>query len=253
MVRINNNPYLNDEEWMRYHYVTLRKTSRQIGQEIGVPYRTVLNRIRKYGIQKDKPYHKLPLYVITHCGYCGKYKKMDVNYYKRNRSKSAAVNYCDRNCQDEHYRTRLLGENNPNWRHGRATVSLYLRGCIGEWRDKVMKEYNGSCVITGSTEDVEVHHVTPFYKIRDEMFRETGILVKEKVSEYSEEELREMSDYMKKAHEEVMGVPIKRNLHKYFHRSYGHDTDLFDLIKFIKNIKTEREEGKIGERINRIN
>lgn len=100
-------------------------------------------------------------------------------------------------------------------------ISLYLRQQLNDWREVCLAKYGNRCIISGSNQNLHVHHVhEPFGLIRDRIFDQSGIKYKP-FSEYSKEELEFLSYRVVQAHQEIEGVPLRKDLHNLLHNLFG--------------------------------
>ena len=136
------------------------------------------------------------------------------------------------------------GEGNWNWNGGLSEIGQYLRKNIGDWKQKSLAYHDYRCVITGEkASDLEVHHVTPFNVIRDEVFAELNIPIYETIGEYTFEQLTALAEGVRHKHDAELGVPIRYHLHRQFHSLYGFKTAEADLLEF----KTRYRLGELDE------
>lgn len=119
------------------------------------------------------------------------------------------------------YQENNYGENSNNWKGGISPVYELLRRSITQWKLDSMQNCNYKCILTGERFEV-IHHLYSFNKIVKETFEYTQIPVKININEYSEEELRKLSDICLKIHYQYpLGVCLKSKLHDLFHSLYG--------------------------------
>ena len=61
----------------------------------------------------------------------------------------------------------ISGENSYNWAGGVTSENVKARGTVAykRWRENVLN-YDNGCVICGATENLEAHHIMPFYKYK---------------------------------------------------------------------------------------
>lgn len=137
------------------------------------------------------------------------------------------------------------GENHPYWKGGISSLSSYLRSYLGKWKEDVIKLNGNECYITGvRSDELDIHHVEPFYKIRDEVMKDLALPIHENISEYTDDELTLLTRKIVEAHRASVGVPIRQDVHKLFHEKYGNDVDAEDLETFRKRYK----DGKYSQR-----
>jgi len=119
-------------------------------------------------------------------------------------------------CSNEKY----SGENNPNWKGGRSSLYEYLRNCIVDWKKDSMKNCNYKCILTNQRFDV-IHHLYGFDLIVKEILEESGLNLKQSISEYKNDELEILKEKCIEKHKKYpMGVCIVDDLHKIYHKEY---------------------------------
>lgn len=144
-------------------------------------------------------------------------------------------------CGREKAVKKLSGKGNGSWNGGISEIKYYLRKQINDWKFESLKNNDFRCDITGERgQDLQVHHLTPFHIIRDEVLAELNIPVYETIGEYSEKELSLLVEGVQRRHENELGVPLRYGIHRLFHREYGNDATKEDYEEF-------RERYKIGE------
>lgn len=125
-------------------------------------------------------------------------------------------------CGREKAGTQIRGENNWNWGGGVSEIKHYLRKQLNDWKMSSLKATNFRCDITGEkASDLQIHHLTPFANIRDEVFAKLDIPIKNQISEYSDAELTLITEGIKKRHTKELGVPLRYEIHRLFHSIYG--------------------------------
>lgn len=111
-----------DKEWLYKRYITDNLSSIKIAEEVGVTKRTILNYLRKFGIEKPKEKtfanrrKKIPLYVELNCSNCGEQTQKTARYYKARIRVGKTEFYCSRDCADDAHSRKMEGSGNPN--HG---------------------------------------------------------------------------------------------------------------------------------------
>lgn len=136
------------------------------------------------------------------------------------------------------------GSGNWNWGGGVSELKHYLRKTIDGWKFESLKAHDFKCAVTGEkAQDLQVHHLTPFYIIRDEALRELNLPVYERIGDYSVEELDSLVDLIKRKHDEELGVPLRYRIHRLFHSEYGNTTNAKDFEEF----KTRYHNGEFNE------
>lgn len=147
-------------------------------------------------------------------------------------------------CGYESASKKNSGKGNWNWGGGVSEIKHYLRKQIDEWKFESLEKYGFKCAITGEkADDLQVHHLTPFYVIRDEVMDDLGIEVRETIGEYSDEELSLLVAGIKRRHDEEKGVPLRYHIHRLFHSEYGNTTTAEDFAEF----KRRYQSGEFDE------
>lgn len=131
----------------------------------------------------------------------------------------------------------LVGAENGRWKGGILPTYTELRSDTKDWFNESLKFCNYKCVITGGKLD-NIHHTTAFRKIVDESFELTGVEVKEKVCDYSEEEFTLVREKLKELHNVYgYGACMHKDVHKLFHDNYGYTKfSPFDFLDFVYRI-----------------
>lgn len=131
----------------------------------------------------------------------------------------------------------LNGELNGRWKGGILPTYTELRSDTKDWFNESMEFCNYKCVITGEEFD-NVHHTTAFRDIVDEVFKLTGIEVKQQVCDYSEDEFKHLRDELKDLHIIYgFGACINKDVHKLFHDNYGYTKfSPYDFLDFVYRI-----------------
>lgn len=71
---------------------------------------------------------------------------------------------------------RQTGSGNARWQGGKSCINGFLRPKVSSWKEQAIYGPNGSCWITGDNKSpINIHHVTPYYKIRDEALNNLGL------------------------------------------------------------------------------
>ena len=141
-------------------------------------------------------------------------------------------------CGYESASAKNSGENNWNWGGGISELKHYLRKQINDWKFESLKAYDFKCAITGEkASDLQVHHLTPFYVIRDEVMDEYGLDVRETTGDYTDEELMQLVEGIQRRHADELGVPLRYHIHRLFHSEYGNTATATDFTEFAERFR----------------
>lgn len=136
------------------------------------------------------------------------------------------------------------GDTHPNWKGGITSLSEYLRKGIVQWKKDSMYDSNYRCVISNRDFDV-IHHLNSFSKIVNESLENMNLELKEKISDYNEEELISIKDECEKLHLKYgLGVCLSNEVHNLFHKEYGR-TD--NTPEQFEEFKERYENGEFDE------
>lgn len=145
-------------------------------------------------------------------------------YYKCPKHGIKRITWCHfqsgKGCAECFYEGRK-GENNNRWNGGITELNHYLRGLLSEWKIKSLEKYNYSCCLTGIKGCLEIHHIYPFNSIVEDTLRCLNLEARDKICDYSKEEIKHIEDEFLRIHMKNLGMPILPELHKLFHSEYG--------------------------------
>lgn len=145
-------------------------------------------------------------------------------------------------CANELIAKMFRGKNSPLWK-GTSSLNQFLRRGLKEWRRNILKNYDYKCDITGvNHSDIQIHHFTPFYIIRDQVLNELNLPVHEDLNHYKQEELEQMILLLQQKHNALIGIPIRFGLHMLFHSQYRL-ASYADYLEF----KERYLNGELGE------
>lgn len=129
----------------------------------------------------------------------------------------------------------LRGSNHWNYQGGKSEVLDSLRKAIKPWKEAVKSAYSGKCAVTGEMQGrIDVHHLKPFLEIVDECCKETGIELKENLSDYSSySQYETLKNAVIKKHTFETGLPICHSIHVKFHNQNKQDATPEQFDDFI--------------------
>lgn len=160
----------------------------------------------------------LILYCIKH----GKFESSFVDF-------QASMHGCSSCAIDN-----VSGDNHFNWCGGISGINAFVRDRISPWIKDSYKHHGYACFISGDTMDLELHHTYNFHKIVKETFLTLNYEVKSKISGYTDVELTRIKETALELHYKYgLGVPLRSDIHKAFHKKYGNvDNSYEQLIEF---------------------
>lgn len=183
--------------------------------------------------------------IISKCDYCE--KEINYNIQREERSKN---HYCSTECAGKHKSIINRGENSYNWKGGssykyNAIASLLRNSTIDKWREDSVNSSNGKCVISGKQYDC-VHHLYGFNLILNELLNITNIELKNKVSDYTDDEIIKLKDICLGLHYKYgLGVCLTDELHEEFHKIYGYGNNTKEQFQEFLNNKNKKEDSLI--------
>lgn len=127
-------------------------------------------------------------------------------------------------CGREIQREKVSGENCIFWKGGSTNIVQHFRALTVPWRNKRLVEENRRCELTGkSSHNLEVHHIKfSFSDIAWKTINDIGIDVREKVADYTEEEIMVLDKKFLENHNNMaVGVVMTEDVHEDFHDFCG--------------------------------
>lgn len=98
----------------------------------------------------------------------------------------------------------------------------YVRNHQNGWREKKFKELNGVCCLTGSKEDLVVHHCYGFSLIFEEAIEVLGFEIKGAFDDYTKDSLDKFLDVFRQIQDvNDECACVTKSIHLLFHREYG--------------------------------
>lgn len=178
-------------------------------------------------------------YILLETEYLGYFKKHRY-ICKKHSDKELSITISDirygygcRYCAIDRRKMEL----NSNWSDGNSSLVRILRGATRPWRNRIMKRYDRRCFFTQERNEIEVHHINSFYPIAKEALATFGYSEETKLGQLSISERNELTNYFIKIHDIVEGVPMKKDLHRLFHKIYGSTTNKEDFIDFCQRFE----------------
>lgn len=118
------------------------------------------------------------------------------------------------------------GSDNPSWQGGLTDLSKHLRGLIDPWKNECFAKAHGRCEITGKRGDLQVHHMTSVKEILEITLKETGLDVREKMSDYSDDEYKVLSEAFVRNNEKLADpIVMDKYVHQAFHVFCGGNSE----------------------------
>lgn len=106
------------------------------------------------------------------------------------------------------------------------TISEYVRKKIYPWRKKFAKSKNFTCELTGSSDEVVVHHIRGFNLLLEETVCVLNFPIYDKLSMYTKEQLDTLVKTFLLIQETYHSyICIDEKIHKHFHGIYGYGSN----------------------------
>ena len=120
-----------------------------------------------------------------------------------------------------------------------ALVTVYLRNFITEWKEASLAECGNRCIITGSKDNLQIHHLSKRYKdLVIEAHENLKIENKIVTARYTLIELALLKDELLKLHFKYgLGVAINGDLHEQYHKENKDNINAESFREFYKKIK----------------
>lgn len=125
--------------------------------------------------------------------------------------------------ENDEFKKNHTGENNHNWIGGITPISKYLRNSISDWFENCKKQANYTCQLTNKKNiKLHTHHLYSFNLIVKDAHDKYNIEIKEHISEYNDDELNLLKEYIKECHKDNSNaIILSDDMHRLFHSLYG--------------------------------
>lgn len=144
------------------------------------------------------------------CDQCGAPIKRKTSEIIRSKN-----HFCSLECKFEFIKSEEIGQVN-------AGLNKYMRGRLNSWRNRIIKENGNKCCLTGTREQLEVHHCRSFNLIIEETIAELEIEIRERIDDYAKDELKEFEETFMRIQEGYREyVCVNSDVHHLFHKIYG--------------------------------
>lgn len=153
---------------------------------------------------------------------CLKHKDKSIQYISFDRLSRATCGcfYCGY----EKVAEGMKGEKHPLWKGGITSLHHRLRNEleINNWKLESLKSNNYKCILTGySGKNLNVHHLFGFSLILQKVLTNSKLRRYKTAKEYTDSEYSLIKSGIIEEHNLLLGVPIRKDLHKLFHNLYG--------------------------------
>ncbi|MFB3167079.1 hypothetical protein P5G62_008140 [Neobacillus sp. 179-C4.2 HS] len=136
---------------------------------------------------------------------------------------------------------------NPNWNGGITSLSMATRECTKNWKSRTLIKYEFKCAVTGErANDLQIHHTKSFATLRDEVLKELNFYKRKNKNEYTHDELQLIFRRLEQKHDEIVGIPLRKQVHILFHKIYGRKNNT--LEQFLE-FKRSWEKGEFNEQL----
>lgn len=188
----------------------------------------------RYTVVKESGYVGHTRFWLCQCE-CGNIREVSTGNLTSGNSQSCG-------CLKIELQKAKVGELSSGWKGGVSEINAYFRGIILDWKKDSFDFWNYKCAITGQRGDLQIHHLFPFHKISEEFFKKTKAPLREKLCDYSQQEIEYIREEFLKLHNSYgLGVCLSTELHIEFHKIYGQrDFTPEDFCEFHRN-KTGKE------------
>lgn len=107
-----------------------------------------------------------------------------------------------------------------------------IRRSLIDWKRSV-KETQTKCYITGSEQDLEIHHANhSFADIFKEAHNNLNLEYHEDTKDYSEADFQALVDEVVRLHEDVIPVVLTHDIHLKLHKTYGSHVNMDQINEF---------------------
>lgn len=121
----------------------------------------------------------------------------------------------------------VLGLVRPHEKSKYTDLTEYIRGRLLPWINKIKRENNYTCSLSGQKDKVILHHTYGFNLLFEEAIDILSFPIYENINDYSQEQLDNLYNQFFELQEEYASyVCISENVHKQFHSIYGYGDNL---------------------------
>ena len=178
------------------------------------------NRTRYSILGKAKTLNLKSYFYLT-----SKYSDDDIKYLKENylnKSNEELSEYLNRSVYGIEQYLHILGLQRPKEIGKYKDLIQYVRARITPWKNKIRKDCNYTCALSGCRSNIIVHHIRSFNLLFEETIENLNFIEKE-FSEYNMEELNNfVEEFMKLQDYYNSYICITETIHKDFHNKYGY-------------------------------
>jgi len=116
-------------------------------------------------------------------------------------------------------------------------IGIYLRRMAVPWKHSSIKFYNKTCPLTKRKEDLNVHHIVSFNTLLGWAHSASGIAIRILYEDYTKSELGILNKLVSYYHAKYipLGIPLHREIHKFYHELYGYENTLDQWLEFENN------------------
>lgn len=124
----------------------------------------------------------------------------------------------------------------------------HMRRQLIDWKHSVKKTQK-QCYVSGSTENLEVHHLSkPFSEMFNEAHTILEIQYHKDTRDYAESDLKALTDLVVSMHKDVTALVLESKIHKALHDTYGLNFTM-DQVEEFKAAYTNRKGDGKNERL----
>lgn len=167
--------------------------------------------------------------LLFHCNVCGKTFTRDFSHVQRSRFACPTCGMREGGSYQQ--------------KNGISPISETLRSASIKWKKRCIEQHP-YCDISGSTEDLQVHHLNiNFQDVVAEAMNNLGIKEISNIKEIDSNILASLREEIERIHlTKVEGIVLTKKIHKEFHHIYGYHNTKEQYIEF-KNMKGQTLNG----------
>lgn len=154
------------------------------------------------------------------------YTDADVEYLRNNyleKSNEEMAKELNRTAGGIAQRLFILDLHRPTEINNYKNLICYVRQRLVPWRDRVRRERNYVCEITGRRSNIVVHHIRGFNLLFNETVHRLNFSLRDDMSHYTQDQLDKFMDAFVTIQESYgQYICINEEVHKEFHNLYGY-------------------------------
>lgn len=112
----------------------------------------------------------------------------------------------------------------------------YIRTKLIDWKHKELKSKGNVCALTGSKENLDLHHLQSFSDILNQAHKNLGLERHRYIHDYKPIDLHRLTKEVQRLHKGIPTIILEHSIHTQLHDIYGPHVSMEQIEEF-KNKK----------------